>query len=71
MLSYLKPQAIVKMHLAHPEKSMSFDRCSREDVDNRFGLTSQSSADRYREFDHVKAGDLLVGDFFPLPQIFV
>ena len=67
VFSYLKPEGIISMRLAHPEHALSFDRVPRRPLDEG-AKTTQSSGDKFSEFDFKKLGDFYVGDIVKLSR---
>ena len=67
VFSYLKPEGMISMRLSHPEHALSFDRVPRRNNDNF--KTSQSSGDKFSEFDFQKLGDFYVGDMIKLSRV--
>ena len=66
VFTYLKPEGMISMRLSHPKHAFSFDRVPRR---NDGGVkTSQSSGEKFSEFEFLKLGNLYVGDVLKLSR---
>ena len=64
IMHFLEPSAMISLRLGNPRHCRSFDRVPRlsyDDQGNR-GLTTQSSAFKFKEIEFNKLNDYLVGD---------
>ena len=68
ILASLRPEGMVSMRLGNPTKTDLFDRCPRSSVNSAGvkGITSQSSALKYKQFQFSKLGEFLRGDLVQL-----